>query len=217
MDFYGVISLLSLLLIASCVSNMEACHHDIDCQYICPNSGFCNMATHQCECKPMSEQLSSNVVSSADVSDAIACHSDMQCVSNTKACHSDDECMRSCPRGGFCNSITHSCFCNFVSEKLSSNVALSADVSDGIACHSVDECMRSCPRGGFCNSITHSCLCNFKSEKLSSNVASSADVSDAIACHSDMQCQFTCPHSGFCNMVTHKCACNPKSKQLPSN
>ncbi|KAK9017826.1 hypothetical protein V6N11_000827 [Hibiscus sabdariffa] len=92
----------------------------------------------------MSEQLPSNSVSSADVSDAIPCHSNMQC-------------QFTCPHSGLCNMVTHKCACNPMSEMLPSDVVLPADVSDyEVGCHSDMQCQVQCPHSGSCNMIQRS-------------------------------------------------------------
>ncbi|PPD79859.1 hypothetical protein GOBAR_DD23226 [Gossypium barbadense] len=43
MASFGVVSLFAVLLVASCVSNSEACTRDIDCLGQCKHGGFCDL------------------------------------------------------------------------------------------------------------------------------------------------------------------------------
>ncbi|TYH56747.1 hypothetical protein ES332_D08G041600v1 [Gossypium tomentosum] len=55
MASFGVVSLFAVLLVASCVSNSEACTRDIDCLGQCKHGGFCDLTTKKCSCLPVSE------------------------------------------------------------------------------------------------------------------------------------------------------------------
>ncbi|KAK8282649.1 hypothetical protein V6Z12_D08G040900 [Gossypium hirsutum] len=66
MASFGVVSLFAVLLVASCLSNSEACTRDIDCLGQCKHGGFCDLTTKKCSCLPVSEQLPSNIAATVD-------------------------------------------------------------------------------------------------------------------------------------------------------
>ncbi|TYH04839.1 hypothetical protein ES288_A08G037000v1 [Gossypium darwinii] len=66
MASFGVVSLFAVLLVAFCVSNLEACTRDIDCLGQCKHDGFYDLKTKKCSCLPVSEQLPCNIAATVD-------------------------------------------------------------------------------------------------------------------------------------------------------
>ncbi|TYI13167.1 hypothetical protein ES332_A08G039300v1 [Gossypium tomentosum] len=67
MASFGVVSLFACGFLLVCVSNLEACTHDIDCLGQCKHGGFCDLKTKKCSCLPVLEQLPSNIATKVDV------------------------------------------------------------------------------------------------------------------------------------------------------
>ncbi|TYH04840.1 hypothetical protein ES288_A08G037100v1 [Gossypium darwinii] len=66
MASFRLVSLFACGLLVVCVSNSEACAHDIDYLGQCKHGGFCDLKTKKCSCLPVSEQLPSNIAIKVD-------------------------------------------------------------------------------------------------------------------------------------------------------